>query len=74
LVVVPQQINKDGSFNKFLIKSVHVAQHEHRAKQHLRCDTLQQRLSDPFLERIAPFAVTVTVVSVGQGDMNTRKK
>ena len=53
---------------------MHVAQHEHHAKQYLRCDTLQQRLSDPFLDRIAPLAVTVTVDSVGQDDMNTRKK
>jgi len=53
---------------------VHVAQHEHHAQQHLRCDTLQQRLSDAFLDRIAPLAVAVTVDSVGQGDINTRKK
>jgi hypothetical protein len=55
-------------------EDVHVAQREHHAKQHLRCDTLQQRLSDPFLDRIAPLAVTVTVDSVGQGDMNKTKK
>ena len=50
---------------------VHVAQHEHHAKQHLHCDTL---LSDPFLDIITPLAVTVTVDSVRQGDMNTRKE
>jgi len=53
---------------------VHVAQHEHHAKQHVRCDTLQRRLSDPFLDRIVPLTVTVTVDSVWQGDMNKRKK
>jgi len=52
---------------------VHVAQHEHHAKQHLRYDThLEQCLSHPFLDRIAPLAVTATIDSVGQGEMNTR--
>ena len=52
---------------------MHVAQHEHHAKQHLRYDThLEQCLSHPFLDRIAPLAVTATIDSVGQGEMNTR--